>query len=56
MNKVLASIDKALAGLYDAAELESVKKALCLELLAIRNFPLRLKSCPSGNALNARFI
>ena len=35
MNTVLQRIDKALAGLYDAAELESVKKALCLEYLDI---------------------
>ena len=35
MNHVLQCIDKALAGLYDAAELESLKKALCLELLGI---------------------
>ena len=35
MNRVLSNIDKRLAGLYDTAELESVKKALCLELLGI---------------------
>ena len=35
MNTVLQRIDKALAGLYDAAELESIKKALCLEYLDI---------------------
>lgn len=35
MNRVLSNIDKKLAGLYDTAELESVKKALCLELLGI---------------------
>ena len=35
MNQVLSGIDYALAGLYDAAELVSVKKALCLELLGI---------------------
>lgn len=35
MNQVLQRIDRALAGLYDAAELESIKKALCLEYLGI---------------------
>lgn len=35
MNRVLSKIDKKLAGLYDMAELESVRKALCLELLGI---------------------
>lgn len=35
MNTVLQRIDRALAGLYDAAELESIKKALCLEYLDI---------------------
>lgn len=35
MNQVLQRIDRALAGLYDAAELESIKKALCLEYLDI---------------------
>ena len=36
MNRVLSNIDKRLAGLYDTAELESVKKALCLELLGTK--------------------
>jgi len=35
MKHILSQIDSALGGLYDAAELESVKKALCLELLGI---------------------
>ena len=35
MNRLLSRIEEALAGLYDAAELDSVKKALCLELLGI---------------------
>ena len=37
MNQVLSNIDKRLAGLYDTAELESVKKVLCLELLGINS-------------------
>jgi release factor glutamine methyltransferase len=35
MKHILSQIKSALGGLYDAAELESVKKALCLELLGI---------------------
>jgi release factor glutamine methyltransferase len=35
MKTVLQRIEKALAGLYDAAELETIKKALCLECLDI---------------------
>ena len=35
MKHILSQIDSALCGLYDAAELETVKKALCLELLGI---------------------
>ena len=35
MKTVLQRIEKALAGLYDAAELETIKKALCLEYLDI---------------------
>jgi len=35
MKHILSQIESALGGLYDAAELESVKKALCLELLGI---------------------
>lgn len=50
MNKVLASIDKALAGLYDAAELESVKKALCLELLGINRISYYTKEVLAPDA------
>lgn len=50
MNKVLASIDKALAGLYDAAELESVKKALCLELLGINRISYYTKDALAPDA------
>lgn len=35
MKHILSQIESALGGLYDAAELESIKKALCLELLDI---------------------
>ena len=35
MKGILQRIDGALAGRYAAAELESVKKALCLEHLGI---------------------
>lgn len=38
MNQVLSKIDNKLAGLYDTAELDSIKKSLCLELLGISSF------------------
>ena len=50
MNKVLASIDKALAGLYETAELESVKKALCLELLGINRISYYTKEVLAPDA------
>ena len=35
MKQVLSRIDKALAELYDTAEIETIKKALCLEVLGV---------------------
>lgn len=50
MNRVLSNIDKRLAGLYDTAELESVKKTLCLELLGISSLSYFTKEDLSPDA------
>ena len=56
MNRVLSSIDKALAGLYDRAELESVKKALCLELLGISQVSYYTKTVLAPDAERDRLL
>ena len=50
MKHIQSQIESALGGLYDAAELESVKKALCLELLGISAVSFFTKETLAPNA------